>query len=187
MKKQETHVCPWWLGYFLINPVRKFGQDPVKILSPYVKPGMQVIDYGSAMGYFSIPMAKMTGDTGKIYCIDIQQRMLNKLKKRAENANVQHRIETKLPGANDTLEEFRNQIDFVMLFAVVHEVPDKKNLFTELYSALKAEGKILFAEPSGHITPAGFEAEVAIAEEAGFQRSETLSIYRSYAIVLQKK
>jgi ubiquinone/menaquinone biosynthesis C-methylase UbiE len=186
MKKQETHVCPWWLGYFLINPIRKYGQHPVKILSPYVKPGMEVIDYGSAMGYFSIPMAKMAGSTGKVHCIDIQQRMLDKLQKRANNANVQHSIETKLLGANDTLAEFRNRIDFALLFAVVHEVPDKKNLFTELNTALKAGGKILFAEPSGHITHAGFEAEVAIAESAGFNRSETLSIFRSHAVVLQK-
>ena len=44
------HICPWWLGYFLVSPLRKLMQNPGSILTPYVKRGMQVMDVGSGMG-----------------------------------------------------------------------------------------------------------------------------------------
>lgn len=34
-------VCPVWIGYFLLSPLRKLFQNPNKILSPYVKDGMK--------------------------------------------------------------------------------------------------------------------------------------------------
>jgi len=43
------HVCPWWMGYLLITPFRRFMQDPVKILSPFMKPGMTVLEIGPGM------------------------------------------------------------------------------------------------------------------------------------------
>jgi len=40
-------VCPWWIGYLLANPLRRWlGQDPAKILSPYVREGMTVLEPG---------------------------------------------------------------------------------------------------------------------------------------------
>ena len=46
-------VCPWWLGYFLASPIRQWlGQDPIKILSPYVREGMIVLEPGPGMGFF---------------------------------------------------------------------------------------------------------------------------------------
>jgi hypothetical protein len=38
-------VCPWWIGYLLASPLRCWlGQDPIKILSPYVREGMTVLE-----------------------------------------------------------------------------------------------------------------------------------------------
>jgi 2-polyprenyl-3-methyl-5-hydroxy-6-metoxy-1,4-benzoquinol methylase len=51
------HVCPYWAGYFLANRLRKLLQNPYKILAPYVRPNMTVLDVGSAMGFFSLPLA----------------------------------------------------------------------------------------------------------------------------------
>lgn len=89
---KNLQICPWWMGYALLIPLRKLGQDPFKILNPYVKTGMMIMDYGSAMGYFSLPMAKMVGDKGKVYCVDIQKKMLEKLQQRARKAMCQSRV-----------------------------------------------------------------------------------------------
>ena len=77
------HVCPVWVGYLLASPLRKIFQNPDKILSAYVKEGMKVLDIGCAMGFFSLPMARMVGSGGKVICVDIQPNMLSSLKKRA--------------------------------------------------------------------------------------------------------
>jgi hypothetical protein len=36
------HVCPWWGGYFIDNPLRRLFHNPEKIVGPYVQPGMTV-------------------------------------------------------------------------------------------------------------------------------------------------
>jgi len=59
-----SHVCPWWSGYFIDNPLRRLIHEPGMIVGPYVKPGMTTVDVGCGMRLFSIAMAKMVGVHG---------------------------------------------------------------------------------------------------------------------------
>jgi SAM-dependent methyltransferase len=86
-------VCPWWLCYSFDNPLRRFIHDPERLLAPYVKPGMTVVDVGCGMGYFTIPLARIAGPGGKVIAVDLQQRMLDALVRRAEKAAVADRID----------------------------------------------------------------------------------------------
>ena len=183
----SERVCPWWLGYFLINPVRKYRHNPDKILGKYIQQGMKTVDFGSAMGYFSLPMAKMTGESGKVYCFDIQEKMLSKLKQRAVNTRVDKIIEPRLiEKGKDVYSDIQGEIDFALLCAVAHEVPDRQRLFNTLFSMLKNGGKLLFAEPAGHVSEKDFEQSVSFAELAGFIRAETPQVGRSHSVLLAK-
>lgn len=186
-KMEKQHVCPWWLGYAFLIPIRKFQHNPEKILSPYVKQGMKVMDYGPAMGYFSIPLAKMVDGQGMVYCVDIQEKMLAQLNKRAAKFGVSSRVKTLLVGKDYNPTELRDTIDFVLLFAVVHEVPDPKGLFNDLSSMVKSGGKILFAEPKGHVSPEEFNQSIDLAKKAGFKVSEEKPIKKGLSVVLIKQ
>lgn len=63
--EMKQRVCPVWMGYLLVSPLRKLFMGPEKILGPFVRPGMKVLDIGCAMGFFSIPAAKMLGPRGE--------------------------------------------------------------------------------------------------------------------------
>ena len=118
-------VCPFWVGYLLASPIRKLMQNPVKILTPYVKNNMTVLDIGSAMGFFSLPLTEMVGSNGKVICVDLQEKMLQRLKVRAQKKNLLERIETRLCNQDSLcLNGLNNKIDFALAFAMVHEVPD---------------------------------------------------------------
>jgi 2-polyprenyl-3-methyl-5-hydroxy-6-metoxy-1,4-benzoquinol methylase len=184
MKKQS--VCPWWLGYTFLIPLRKYQHDPYKILDPHIKQGMNVMDYGCAMGYFSIPLAKMTGSTGKVYCVDIQDKMLTKLKKRAVKHGVSPVIKTLQVGKNYNPAELKNKLDFVLLFMVAHEVPDQATLFNDLFSMLNPGGKILFFEPQGHVIPEYFEKSIQLAKAAGFKVPEDRPMKKGLCAYLVK-
>lgn len=178
----------WLMGYLLISPIRKIKQSPEKIITPYIKKGFRVLDAGCAMGYFSIPMAKLTGKTGKVFCVDAQPQMLNVLKKRA----VKHKVDDIIVPSQCSFTSLEisnliNSIDFALVFAIVHEVPDRVNFFREVYSALKPGSKCLFAEPTGHETLEGFQKSVKIAEDIGFKKLDELKIYNSYSVLLEKK
>jgi 2-polyprenyl-3-methyl-5-hydroxy-6-metoxy-1,4-benzoquinol methylase len=184
MKTQS--VCPWWLGYTFLLPIRKYQHDPYKIVGPHVKQGMTVMDYGCAMGYFSIPLAKMTGTKGKVYCVDIQEKMLTKLKKRAVRHGVSPIIKTLQVGENYNPTELKNKLDFVLLFMVAHEVPEQATLFNDLFSMLKPGGKILFFEPQGHVKPEDFEKSIQLAKAAGFHIPEEKPLKKGLGTFLVK-
>jgi predicted O-methyltransferase YrrM len=186
MEIQTNHLCPIWVGYLLVNPLRKLRQNPDTLLKPYVKAGMKVMDYGSAMGYFSLPMARITGENGRVYCVDIQEKMIANLEKRAVRAGLTDRIEARLIDRLDQLNDLCGEIDFALLFAVVHEVPDKKTLFEKIGQLVKQGGIILFAEPRGHVTKTEFAHSVAMAELEGFVENGDIRIAGSHAVVLKK-
>jgi len=181
-------VCPWWLGYFLAHPWRKRYQHPIEILKPHIKPGMIVTDIGSGMGFFSIEMARMVGDEGRVICVDLQPRMLNSLVKRARKAGVNNRIEERLCSETTLgLDDLKESVDFVLTFAVAHEVPDQKQLFSELFSILKPGGTLLLAEPTGHIPEAEFQVTLEAACESGLIKISEPEIRKSHTAVLKKE
>jgi 2-polyprenyl-3-methyl-5-hydroxy-6-metoxy-1,4-benzoquinol methylase len=156
------------------------------MLLPYVKPDMKAVDYGCAMGYFSLPLAQLVGKNGQVYAIDIQQKMLNSLTKRAEKTGLNHIIKTVLITENTNFNELTGQIDFVLLFYMVHEVPDKQELFETIGKMVKSGGLVLFAEPRGHVSKTAFGNSVALAEMQGFHELQKINVKGSHAVVLTK-
>lgn len=182
----QKRICPWWLGYTLINPLRKYKHNPNKILAHHIKPGMTVLDYGCAMGYFSLNIARMLKGNGKVFCVDIQPRMLKNLERRARKAGYSNIVSSILIGDNYKPQKLENQIDFALLFAVAHEIPDQQQLFNEIYSMLKPGGKILFVEPAGHVKSVEFEISIAKALNAGLTLSEEKPAIKKLAVILTK-
>lgn len=162
-------VCPVWIGYWLASPIRKLWQSPEKLLAPYIRVGMTVVEVGPGMGFFTVPMGRLVGPWGKVVSIDVQQGMLDQLRKRAAKAGLADRIETRLCRPDSLgISDLVGKADFILLFAVVHEVANQENLFAELSAAGKKGCQLLFEEPKGHVPEEGFVASVAIAEKNGF-------------------
>ncbi|HIJ74817.1 MAG TPA: class I SAM-dependent methyltransferase [Candidatus Hydrogenedentes bacterium] len=181
------HVCPVWVGYLLANPVRRLFQDPSSILAPYVGNGMKVLDIGCAMGFFSLPLARLVAPDGKVLCVDLQEKMLRILERRARRAGLSEGIETHLCRQDSLcLDGLDKAVDFALIFAVIHEIPDVSNFFSELRRTLKANGRVLMAEPKGHVSKRGFAESIAVAERHGFQAVERPRISRSFAVILAK-
>ena len=184
----EEHVCPVWVGYLLASPVRKLIQNPKKLLSPYVEEGMTVLDAGCAMGFFSLPMARMVGPNGKVICVDMQEKMIAALEKRARKAGLTERIETRLCDQNSLgLNDLEGKIDFALASAVVHEVPDASGFFSELSEAMKPGGSVLVAEPSGRVEGEDFEVTISVAEQHGFKVMDRPQARRSRVALLEKR
>jgi ubiquinone/menaquinone biosynthesis C-methylase UbiE len=181
------HVCPVWVGRLLASPLRKLFQNPKRILGPYLKEDMKTLDVGCAMGFFSLPMARMVGPRGGVICVDLQEKMITSLRERAQKAGLADRIEARVCDANSLgLEDLNGKIDFTLAFAVVHEVPDAQNLFGEILATLKPGGRLLVAEPSGRVSEEDFKTTFSIARQAGFKGIANPRIRRCRAALLSK-
>jgi|SRR5579884_3907801 len=182
-----ARVCPWWLGYFLINPLRRWRQDPGKILAPYVREGMTVLEPGPGMGFFTIEIAERVRSAGRVIAVDIQSKMLEKLKRRAAKRGVVDRIETRLAGPESmAIGDLNGNVDFAFAFAVIHELPPTAAVFPEIAAALKPGGRLLVAEPRGHVKAAAFDAELAAAAQAGLTVIERPPIAGSHTALFKK-
>jgi predicted O-methyltransferase YrrM len=183
----KSHVCPWWVGFLLISPLRRFCENQERILGPYVREGMTVLEIGPGMGYYSLPLARMVGKKGRLICVDIQEKMLQSLKRRATKAGLLERITTILASDNGLhLGSYQSSVDFVFLFAVVHEVPDQGNLFELAHRAMKPGSLLLFCEPKGHVKPGEFGQSVDLARSKGFGVEKAVNIWRYHSVLMRK-
>jgi len=180
-------VCPWWLGYWLICPLRRRGQNPAEILTPYVRAGMIVLEPGSGMGFFTLDLARLVGTSGRVIAVDVQPKMLERLKRRAAQAGLLDRLDARLASPESMgITDLRSSIDFTLAFAVVHEFPDAARFFAEVAAASKPGASLLLAEPTGHVKASEFNSELQAASQAGFNHLDPLSIRHSQAALLKK-
>jgi len=181
-------VCPWWLGYLLASPIRRLMADPPdKLLAPYVREGMTVLEPGPGMGFFSLELARRVGPSGRVVVVDLQPRMLEGLKRRAAKAGLLDRVDARLAAADSLgVADLAGAVDFALVFAVVHELPSVEVFFKEAAAALKTGGTLLLSEPKGHVSPDEFESELRAAADAGFEVAERPTIRRSLAALLKK-
>ena len=177
----DHHVCPWWLAYTFDNPLRRLIHNPEKIFGDYVTEGMTVVDIGCGMGYFSLGLAKIVGDTGKVISVDLQQKMLDIMLKRASKDRLSHRIEPHLCDADNI--RLNTPVDFALTFWMVHETPDPENFFAQVVAILKPTGKIVYAEPAFHVPEKQFDEICSCAYKAGLKRSQNLNIAFSRAVL----
>ncbi len=183
---KNRRVCPWYYCSLSdrINVLRKFLQNPDKILSGLVRPGDTVIDVGPGQGFFTFPLAKLAGKTGKVIAIDIQTKMLSILENKVKKAGYDDVVHCKLVSGADY--GFDSEIDFILAFWMVHEVPDQEAFFKSLYTALKPGGKLLIAEPFVHVTAKSLGETLKRCEGVGFRLIDSPGIFFSRSVLLQK-
>lgn len=132
--------APW-----LIRESRQREEDCQKMLENLgVKPGMTICDMGCGNGFYSLQLAKMVGNEGKILAVDIQSEMLRLLKARAEEQGIEN-IELVLGDIDDPkLPE--GKVDLIMCVDVYHEFSHPEEMLAGMRKSLKPDGMIVMLE-----------------------------------------
>lgn len=183
----DVHVCPWWMGRFIDNPIRRLIHNPVKILSPYVRPGMTALDIGCGMGIFSFGLARLVGEKGKVVSLDLQERMIRAVEKRAARAYLSDRIDARVCRVDSLpIDDLAGRIDFALAFYMVHEVPDMPAFIGEMHGVLAPGGRFLIAEPRAHVSEELFEETLRALTAAGFRIEGNPRIRFSRAVLAGK-
>jgi ubiquinone/menaquinone biosynthesis C-methylase UbiE len=184
MDNERNRVCPVELANSLDNKIRRWLQNPQKILAPYIQEGMTVLDVGCGPGFFSLEIAKMVGRSGKVISADLQEGMLQKLRDKIKGTKLEERI--KLVHCEKDKVNVLERVDFIVAFYMVHEITDKNSFFKELKNILNERGQFLLVEPKlFHVSQKEFEATAKLAENNGFKIFQGPKLPLSWSAILK--
>ena len=124
----------------------------------------------------------------RVIAVDIQEKMLRGLQKRLKKSGLADRVNTRLALPDSLgLQDLKGQVDFVLAYAVVHEMPSSRAFFEQSAAAARPGARLLLVEPTGHVKTEEFEAELKDAAEAGFRLIERPKLGRGLTALLEKK
>jgi ubiquinone/menaquinone biosynthesis C-methylase UbiE len=184
MDRGKNRICPVERSGSLDNIFRRWLQNPLKILTPYIKEGMTVLDFGCGPGYFTIDIAQMVGKSGRVIAADLQEGMLQKLRHKIRETKIEERIT--LHRCEEDRIGLSEKVDFALAFYVIHEIPSQEEFFKELESILQPSGQVLVVEPPFHVSKSAFLKTIKKARDAGFKPDEGPRMIFSKTVILKK-
>lgn len=121
-----------------------------------LKIGNRVADLGAGGGLFTLQAARLVGDQGEIYAVDIMKSMLSDIESKARMANL-YNIKTvwsniEILGATKIPED---TLDFVLLINILFQSQATDKMLNEAARLLKSGGKMLIIDWSAANTGMG--------------------------------
>ena len=172
-----SRVCPSWLSFILYNPLRSRLIDRVKILDESrIGPESVVLEIGAGNGFFTEAIAKRAK---KVICIELQEGMAKKLKKRTGSCSDKVHIITADIAAYSPEGPFA---DVCLLYYCFHEVANKPVAAVNIGRAVKKGGTLAVYEPTVEVGRKDMQRTIALFEEKGFHKeAEHSSIFSRFS------
>lgn len=135
------------------NVTKKIKEIMVNFLDPTstvlewdVKEGSHIADLGCGGGYFTLPLAHLVGQKGKIFAVDILESSLESVRSRAyleKLSNINY-IRTNLEKKNSLKEWIKNSdCQMVLLANTLHSSLHQSKIITEAHRLLDSSGKLI--------------------------------------------
>jgi ubiquinone/menaquinone biosynthesis C-methylase UbiE len=118
---------------------RDSTQQPEHVLDVLaVHEGQTVADIGCGSGYFTVHLARRVGPKGRVFATDLQQEMLDLLKKKLAAQKLGDNVTPKLVTPDDAKLP-AGELDLVMMVDVYHELPNPPMTLAQIRRALKKD------------------------------------------------
>ncbi len=132
--------APW-----LVRETRQREEDAEQLLKVLnIKPGQVVCDMGCGNGYYTLPIAELVGEEGRVLAVDVQSQMLSYLRSRARIAKANN-IKPLLGTPIDPRLEPAS-VDLVLLVDVYHEFSHPEQMLKAIRESLKPKGRVALVE-----------------------------------------
>jgi ubiquinone/menaquinone biosynthesis C-methylase UbiE len=132
--------APW-----LVRETRQREEDAEQLLKVLnIKPGQVVCDMGCGNGYYTLPIAELVGEEGRVLAVDVQSQMLSYLRSRARIAKANN-IKPLLGTPVDPRLEPAS-VDLVLLVDVYHEFSHPVQMLKAIRESLKPKGRVALVE-----------------------------------------
>jgi ubiquinone/menaquinone biosynthesis C-methylase UbiE len=164
-----------WVATF-DDPARAEWQKPEEVVKTLgLRPGMNVADIGAGTGYFNRFLAAAVAPGGKVYAADIEPKMVEHMKERAEKEKTPNVVPVLAEPDDPKLPE--GAIDVVLICNTYHHFDNRLAYFDRIRKKLRPGGRIAIVDFQKRDLPVGPAMEhklprdhvVAEMEKAGYK------------------
>ncbi|MEM2136176.1 MAG: class I SAM-dependent methyltransferase [Candidatus Jordarchaeaceae archaeon] len=150
-----------------------------------LKPGMIVVEVGPGKGSYTKAAAKKILPGGIVYAIDIQESVIERLKRRAEKWGITNII----PKIDDAynLSFADESMDRILAVCTLAEIPEPVKALREFHRVLKPDALVCLCELFPDPDYPRRSTEKRWASEAGFKLSEEFGNFYVYQLNFAKK
>jgi len=133
-----------------------------------LKEGDTIIDYGCSVGNYTIPLAQLAGENGRVYAVDTNSAVFSDVRKRVRKAGLDNVI-TMIPERGYRLDIEDGTVEGFIIYDLIHFLKSDGILVSVLSECrrLLREGGILSILPF-HLSPQEKEEIWRIVEKEGF-------------------
>jgi len=145
MGREIAHVMGYLGAPWLERGTREKEEKlSVLVKSLELKPGMVVADIGAGSGVISALMAEQVGPKGTVIAVDVQEKMLDRLKARMKTLGIENVRPHKGTAKSPNLKP--GTVDLALMVDVYHEFEWPYEMTLELCKSLKPGGRLVFVE-----------------------------------------
>jgi ubiquinone/menaquinone biosynthesis C-methylase UbiE len=187
IRRYRHFPIPSFLTQLIDNPIRRrFIQKPDVVADRLdLKPGMTVVEIGPGKGSYTMAIAAKVLPDGKVYAIDIAEKIIARLQKRIQEQGITN-IVPQLDDAHNL--SFANEsIDRVIAIACLPEIPEPVRVLAEIHRILKPDGILSLSELAPDPDYPRRKTEKRWAQEAGFELIREYGNWFVYQLNFRKK
>jgi ubiquinone/menaquinone biosynthesis C-methylase UbiE len=160
---------------WLERPTRVDEELPARVIEAMeLVPEATVADVGAGTGYFTIRIAPLIPD-GQLYAVDIQDEMLDIIRRRAEHLGLANIFPVRARPDNPLLPE--GSIDAALIVDAYHEFSQPYEMMRALMAALRPGGRLYLVEYRGE--------DPRVAIKPIHKMTQAQAIKEMYAVGLQ--
>ncbi len=148
----------------LEDPARNEWQQPDLVIESLgLRAGDEVAEVGAGSGYFTIRLAREVGSSGKVYAVDMDQKMLDYIEQRAENEDLEN-IQTILADPNEP-KLGSASVDLIFICNTLHHIKSRDKYYPLLLRALRPGGRLINIDFEKRNLPVGPPEEMKISKK----------------------
>ena len=157
------------------EPARAQWQKPDLVLGALgLKRGEFACDIGAGPGYFALRIARAVGETGGVYAVDVEPRILEALRQRVRGSGLRN-VTPVLALEDDALLPAR-ACDLILIVDTYHHFPDGPAYLRRLALALKPGGKIVNIDFHKRELPVGPPPEHKLTREQFLEQAQAAGL-----------
>jgi SAM-dependent methyltransferase len=118
--------------------LREHADEALKIVG--VKKGQAILDYGCGPGTFTIASARIAGERGRVYALDVRERALERVGQEAKNEGLRNIVTMPVDSSRMAIGLEDESVDAILVYDVMHDIGNRRGLLEELHRILRRDG-----------------------------------------------